>query len=84
MSRIGISGHRGLPDWTQKLVDAALCAVLVPHAGPDLVGISRPTGQEVNQRWQSANLGSPGACEPVAGGVLARSLTSGVRHQASP
>jgi hypothetical protein len=40
MPRIGISGHRGLPGQTQKLVDAALREVLGPHAGPDLVGIS--------------------------------------------
>jgi hypothetical protein len=40
MPGIGISGHRGLPGQTQKLVDAALREVLMPHAGPDLIGIS--------------------------------------------
>ena len=44
MARIGISGHRGLPGQTQKLVDAPLREVLVPHAGPDLVGISSLAG----------------------------------------
>jgi hypothetical protein len=40
MPHIGVSGHRGLPGQTQKLVDAALREVLVPHTGPELVGVS--------------------------------------------
>jgi hypothetical protein len=40
MPRVGISGHRGLPSQTQKLVDAALREALVPHAGSELVGVS--------------------------------------------
>ena len=37
--RIAVSGHRGLPDATERLVDQALRETLAHH-GPELVGIS--------------------------------------------
>jgi hypothetical protein len=39
MYRIAISGHRGLPDPTVRLVDQALRAALAEHA-PDVTGLS--------------------------------------------
>jgi hypothetical protein len=39
MYRIAISGHRGLPDPTARLVDQALRAALAEHA-PDVTGLS--------------------------------------------
>ena len=40
MTRIAITGHRGLPDPTRTLVDAALRAELRRHGDPPLVGVS--------------------------------------------
>ncbi len=40
MPRIGITGHRGLPQRTQELITAALRKELEPHAGAELVGLS--------------------------------------------
>lgn len=40
MPHLGVSGHRGLPSQTQKLVDAALREALVPYVGSELVGVS--------------------------------------------
>jgi hypothetical protein len=41
MSRIGIAGHRGLPDTTARLVDAAIRGELDRrHVAVDLVGVS--------------------------------------------
>jgi hypothetical protein len=37
---IGITGHRGLPEDTTRLVVKALADTLAPHTGPELVGIS--------------------------------------------
>src|ERR1700678_3023158 len=39
MHRIAISGHRGLPSLTSRLVDQAVRAALAEHA-PDVTGIS--------------------------------------------
>jgi hypothetical protein len=38
--RIGISGHRGLPESTVRLVDAALRAEITKHHPDKLVGVS--------------------------------------------
>ena len=40
MTRLAITGHRGLPDATAELVDAALWAEIGNRADPDLVGLS--------------------------------------------
>ena len=40
MTRIAITGHRGLPDPTRALVDAALRADLRQHGAAPLVGLS--------------------------------------------
>lgn len=39
MTRVAVSGHRGLPEATTRLVDQAIRATLA-HYGPELVGIS--------------------------------------------
>lgn len=39
MTRVAVSGHRGLPEATERLVDNALREGLAQH-GPDLVGLS--------------------------------------------
>lgn len=39
MTRVAVSGHRGLPEATERLVDQALRETLAQH-GPDLVGLS--------------------------------------------
>lgn len=39
MTRVAVSGHRGLPEATERLVNQALRETLVQH-GPDLVGLS--------------------------------------------
>ncbi|MEV6967148.1 hypothetical protein AB0M47_18770 [Hamadaea sp. NPDC051192] len=39
MTRVAVSGHRGLPEATERLVNQALRETLGQH-GPDLVGIS--------------------------------------------
>lgn len=39
MTRVAVSGHRGLPQQTTELVDQAVRATLAKH-GPDLVGLS--------------------------------------------
>ncbi len=38
--RIAITGHRGLPAATERLVDRAIREQLATHAGSDLVGVS--------------------------------------------
>jgi hypothetical protein len=38
--RIAITGHRGLPATTERLIDAAIREQLAAYQGPDLVGIS--------------------------------------------
>lgn len=38
--RIAITGHRGLPAATERLVDAAIREQLAAYEGPDLVGVS--------------------------------------------
>ncbi|GAA3565791.1 hypothetical protein GCM10022222_57000 [Amycolatopsis ultiminotia] len=40
MTRIAITGHRGLPDASTRLVDAALRAALAENADGQLVGVS--------------------------------------------
>jgi hypothetical protein len=40
VTRIAITGHRGLPPATVALVDAALRAELARYAGPGLAGVS--------------------------------------------
>jgi hypothetical protein len=64
MARVGISGHRGLPSQTQKLVDAALRDALVPHAGIELVGVSCLAGGP-DQLFARAVLDLGGALEVV-------------------
>lgn len=64
MPHLGISGHRGLPSQTQKLVDGALRDALVPHAGSDLVGISCLAGGP-DQLFARAVLDLGGALEVV-------------------
>lgn len=39
MTRVAVSGHRGLPEPTERLVNQALRQSLAQH-GPDLVGLS--------------------------------------------
>jgi hypothetical protein len=60
MSRIGISGHRGLPDRTQKLVDAALCAVLVPQPVPTWSASPAWPAERSTRGGRARTLGSPG------------------------
>ena len=64
MPHLGISGHRGLPSQTQKLVDAALREALVPHAGSELVGVSCLAGGP-DQLFARAVLDLGGALEVV-------------------
>jgi hypothetical protein len=64
MPHVGISGHRGLPSQTRKLVDAALREVLVPHAGSELVGVSCLAGGP-DQLFARAVLDLGGALEVV-------------------
>lgn len=40
MTRLAITGHRGLPAPTERLIDAALRAELARYAADDLTGIS--------------------------------------------
>jgi hypothetical protein len=39
LTRVAVSGHRGLPEATERLVNQALHETLAQH-GPDLVGLS--------------------------------------------
>lgn len=39
MTRVAVSGHRGLPSQTARLIDQAIRAALAEH-GPQLVGLS--------------------------------------------
>src|SRR5262249_27159442 len=38
--RLAVTGHRGLPQQTERLVDAALRAEISKHVGSELVGLS--------------------------------------------
>lgn len=40
MTRLAISGHRGLPETTAALVETKLRAKVATYAGPELVGLS--------------------------------------------
>ena len=40
MTRLAVSGHRGLPPSTARLVEDALRTEVDHHAGPDLVGLT--------------------------------------------
>lgn len=40
MTRLAVTGHRALPEHTERLVDTALRAEVARHSGSELVGLS--------------------------------------------
>lgn len=62
--RIGISGHRGLPEDTTRLIAKALTDALAPHAGAELVGVSN-LADGADQLFARAVLDASGRLEVI-------------------
>ncbi len=62
--RIAITGHRGLPAATERLVDRAVRELLASYAGPSLVGVSN-LADGADQLFAQAVLDAGGQLEVI-------------------
>jgi hypothetical protein len=62
--RIAITGHRGLPAETERLVDRAIREQLAAYAGPDVVGVSN-LADGADQLFAQAVLDAGGQLEVI-------------------
>jgi hypothetical protein len=69
--RIAITGHRGLPAATERLVDKALREQLAPYAGGDLIGVSN-LADGADQLFAQAVLDAGGQLEVIVPAVQYR------------
>jgi hypothetical protein len=79
--RIAVTGHRGLPAATERLVDQAIRQQLATYPGSDLVGISN-LADGADQLFAQAILDAGGQLEVIVPAVRYRDGLPGSAHAA--